>query len=308
MKHVYSLLVSVLLLCCASPSPAAEFEYFTTTVPARWKANHEGAAVVFQAQGNVCMVIVLARKVEAVDPVSLAQDNAKDMEALGSLCALSPARRGFIFTAENQRYWLTTAKGMVFRISVEAKSGKTPAEVLALLNSIAPHPERPLLAGAIAALRSSPDIVQWLAGTGPAPAGTPVQAAPASGLPNFADFGNRKGENNPIPTMSTLPAGWTAATSGQWAVATSADKQHVIALRTYALAKQDTALDDGWPLKATARELAALLGGSNIRSGEGNMEFFSPEGSFILNPKQGNTTQILFFNCDDALNAWMGYN
>ena len=299
-------IVLVLFLLCAIPAQAAEFAYFTAKVPARWESEFEAASVSFQPQDGSCRVSVVAYGLEALDIVSLAQNMAGWLGAQDTLRVLSPAERGFVVPVKNGRYWITTANNMVLQIGVSSASGEIPAEVAVVLGSIEAHPERPALAGAIAVLRDNFDIEQWLGGDGPAPEGMPVEAASTSPLPDFANYGNREGEIALPPVMNNLPDGWTATTAGQWAVATSADKSMVVALRTYTLATEDMAHDDWTPLEATALELAALLGGSNIRSGEGNMEFRSSAGGFSMGPKQGNTTQLFFYNSDDALYTWMG--
>ena len=297
-------LALVMVFFCLSPAQAARFEYFSARVPAGWRAFEEGAGVSFLPGGRETAVIVVAYRVEQAEPVAIAREFAAAMDGQDRLRQL--AGPNFILTTGAGRTWLSVTDDMVFRVFVSIETGPIPKEVPSLLNSLAPLPDRPVLAKAIAALHSSPETVQWLAGTGPGPKSTPVAPLPVAGLPDFASFGNRRGDTAPPPAMKELPAGWSASRVGHWAIATSADRSLVIAKRTYAIAGAEMNMEDGWPLEATARDLAALFGGRNITSGEGSMYFVVPEGQFIVEPKRGSTTEVFFYNTDDALYTWMG--
>ena len=302
--RLHSLFVLALTLLCPLPALAEGFGHFTARVPVKWQAFPEGSGVLFQPRDKSHMVFVSTQKMDVTDPIRWAQDVVRSM-GMQEMRALTP-KGPFVFTAKDGgRGWLAIQGETILRISVEPKAGDIPTETVSLLQSIAPGPDYPEFSAVISQLNASPAVIQWLAGTGPEPEGIPIESAAPTGLPDFANLGNRDEDTAPPPTMPTLPDGWTATTAGHWAVATSADGMLVIAMRTYWVAEADLARET-WPLEATAKDLVGLLGGSNLYMAEGDCYFTLPPGEVVVSRGPGNTVDIVFYNEIEALYLWNG--
>ncbi|MDL2207960.1 hypothetical protein LJB82_04490, partial [Desulfovibrio sp. OttesenSCG-928-M16] len=159
-------------------------------------------------------------------------------------------------------------------------------------------PEHPGLGKALAVLKENSYVASWLSfRAGASLQGTPLPRPGSSVMPDFSSYGAITGAKaTPPPAFRKLPQGWTTTTVGAWTISTSADNNQWAAARIYPIAKDDTARDDGASLRETAKELAALLGGNNITSGEGHMQFDLPFGIAIIAPKRGDSCIIRIYS------------
>ena len=306
MKYLQYLLALSLLLLSAAPCWAARqpFGYVTVDIPKSWISIEEGVSVTLKPKDDSTTVVILAAKVDAADPVTLARQRATALGYEESICML-PDGLGFIATRQGNRYWLAVTEDWTFEIHVSNLHKNIPA----LITGIKAASDAASLGKAIALLQVNPKLVGWLNFSVKDIKNTvPLPKAATPSKPDFATYGIKEGETSlPPPLPTRLPQGWTAETTGLWVVCTSADSSQWVASRIYDIAKGDAAKEDGSPLRATAKELAPLLGGSNIRSGEGFMEFFTPEGLVVIDPKQGKTTTIMMFSNSDTTYDWYSF-
>ncbi|MDL2313513.1 hypothetical protein LJC36_00865 [Desulfovibrio sp. OttesenSCG-928-C14] len=269
------------------------YEYLSAELPVHWKAREEGRAVTFEPKDGTASVRVTVSKTEAADAARLAQERAA-LHGEEDSAFILPNGRGFITSKKNTHGWLMVAGGWMLEIRVSQKHADVPD----LIDSFREKPEYPGLGKALAVLKENSYVASWLSfRSGASLQGTPLLRAFSSARPDFASYGIIAGEKTtPPPALRKLPQGWTTTTVGAWAISTSADNSQWAAARTYPIAKGDMTRDNGTTLKETAQELAALLGGSNITSGEGYMEFDLPFGIAIIAPKKGNSSTIWLYS------------
>ena len=292
----------VVLLVAVTPAWALrkQFNAFSAEVPASWTARAEAASVTLAARGGACTVRVVAIRYGAPDMVALARERAGIGKGEDSLRML-PQGRGAIFSTAEGRTWITVADGKMLEVCVSAPH----ALVLDVLRGFRGRPEDAGWTQAIAMMQNSPDILNWLAYRGEAPAGDIPAAKPrAAAMPDFARYGVLEGENPAPPLLEKIPAGWTTATAGAWTLVISGNSAQWLATRVYPLAPGDRSRENGSTLRETAKMLASLLGGRNIVMAEGSAEFATPAGLVVLDPKQGDTTQIFFFCNKDTAYEW----
>ena len=289
---------ALLGLCCLalSPSPAAiaaprTVGDFSIELPAGWKAVEEGNCLVFSSPKEDCFITVLEKDCFNGDLDLLARSsanttNGSDLRTLGE-------GKGVVFADRTGRYWVGllddkymevvvghTCKGAgpimkSLKLSAKAKNAASLDKLLAVVNS--------------------PENAKWLAtGDRPDDAKIVEPPDPTGDMPNFASLGD--GSAAPAAKEKTIPAGWRTTQTGQWTIYDKTDDKVWLAVGLFPLTKDP---EGKWG--ASLIELARKVGGINIVTGEGMVDFITREGATgTVQTTDTNTVVELYYPDDDG--------
>ena len=144
------------------------------------------------------------------------------------------------------------------------------------------------------AVLNSPENAKWLAtGDRPDDAKIVEPPDPTGDMPNFAALGDGAAA---APKEKPIPAGWRTAQHGQWTVYDKTDDKVWLAVGLYPLTKDP---EGKWG--ASLIELARKVGGINIVTGEGTVDFATREGAMgTVQTTEANTVVELHYPDDDG--------
>ena len=285
------------LFCLAlSPSPAAiaaprTVGDFSVELPAGWKAVEEGNCLIVSSPKEDCYITVLEQAcyngdVELMARSSANTTNASDLRTLGE-------GKGVVFADRTGRYWV----GLLDDKYMEVVVGHTCKGAGPIMKSLKPSAKAKDAAALdkLLAVMHSPENAKWLAtGDRPDDAKIVEPPDPTGDMPNFASLGD--GSAAPAAKEKTIPAGWRTAQHGQWTIYDKTDDKVWLAVGLFPLKKDP---EGQWG--ASLIELARKLGGINIVTGEGMVDFITREGAMgTVQATDANTVVELYYPYDDG--------
>ena len=282
-----------LMLCPGNAAVAAPRTVgdFSIELPAGWKTEQEGNSLLFNSPKEDCYISVLEKDCFNGDLDLLAKASANitggnDLRTLGE-------GKGVVFADRGGRYWVGLLDDKYLEVTVAHKcSGVGP-----IIKSLKPSPKAKNAASLekLLAVVHSPENAKWLAtGDRPDDAKCVEPPDPTGDMPNFASFGD--GSAAPASQEKTIPAGWRTTHTGQWTIYDKADDKVWLAVGLYPLKKDP---EGQWGVSLI--ELARKLGGINISTGEGMVDFMTREGALgTVQNTDANTVVELHYPDDDG--------
>lgn len=285
------------LFCLAlSPSPAAiaaprTVGEFSVELPAGWKAVEEGDCLVFSSPKEDCFITVLEKDcfngdLDLLARASANTTNGSDLRTLGE-------GKGVVFADRGARYWVGLLDDKYMEVAVGHTCRGAGPILKSLKLSAKVKNAAPL--DKLLAVVNSPENAKWLAtGNRPDDAKVVEPPDPTGDMPNFAALGD--GSTVFAPKEKTIPAGWRKTQTGQWTIYDKTDDKVWIAVGLFPLKKDP---EGQWG--ASLIELARKLGGINIVTGEGMVDFITREGA--MGTVQATDTNIvveLYYPDDDG--------
>ena len=283
MSHIRSsiLFATAVLLFTASLAFAAreEANYFSAEVPKGWKFSQEGALAGFYAPDPGPFITIITDEYENVDMAELVAQRAGEnpVQLLGD-------ELGFIFEDQSgERVWGMLADGGLYcEVSTSAKYDGL-AQFLASLKS---DGKTPGMDQAIKAAQS-PEVLNWLQFTTPSFAG---QGGPEETESETEGQADQAGVLSGTGLTAEIPNGWKVTEEGDTVLFTAADGSVSLSAQLLPLES-----DDYDAFVAFSKKHAKGLGGKNIRTAEGTVEFTMPDGSTGNMSQYGKTCLLLFF-------------
>lgn len=282
-----------LALCpgvCAVAAPRTVGE-FSIELPAGWKAEEEGNCLVFSTPKNDCFITVLEKDCFNGDLDLLARGSA-NATAANDLRTLGEGK-GVVFADRNSRFWVGLLDDKYMEVAV-SHTCRGAGPIVKSLKLSAKAKDTAALEKLLAVVQS-PENAKWLAtGDRPDDAKTVEPPDPTGDMPNFAALGD--GSAAAAPQEKTIPAGWRITHTGQWTIYDKPDDKVWIAVGQYPLKKDP---EGQWG--ASLIELARKLGGINIMTGEGMVDFITREGGTgAIRTTETNTIVELYYPDDDG--------
>lgn len=258
---------------------------FSAELPKGWNVSEEGAATIFQSDGEkpqsiVCAAFPLAK----VDMDLLLQRYAPE----GKKRKVSDASYLYV-NNEGERCWMGVAEsGDIFDICVSEPVEAMPAFLKSLETS---SPDSS--AAAFFKEAGTQTVVDWLAFATPdIPAG---KAATAKG-----GAGEKQGQKMITFTgnkiTAQIPAGWKAESSGQFVSFTAPEG----AAGGFAAGAAIPLKSAEWEaFEKTSMTLIDKLGGKNVLDSEGSYEFQLPDNVMAITSHYNGVALLVMFRWDD---------
>lgn len=277
----------------AENSAVKNFADFTAEVPEQWEAHDNSPWVGFIARDKSGEVNIVIQQYELADADWLARALAARFEVEEAPRRL-PDGQGFTIAAHGKRYWTAESGGWSVTVFVSGPHRDLPA----LLGGC--RSRRAGLAEIFTGLANSQTVMDWLTFKDGSTLGSPLPPNPPV-KPDFARYGFTAGENGPIPALAQAPPeGWTHRNIGAWIVLESLSGRQWAAARYYPLAAGDRDKPAGAPLTETAREVAAKLGGRNLKMEEGVIYFATPAGAAALSVRNRHGGLVTIYSDSGA--------
>lgn len=263
-------------------------------LPAGWKAQEEGNQALFSTRKEDCFVTVLEKDCVNGELDTLARASANitgghELHSLGE-------GKGIVYADRGARFWIGLADDKYMEVSV----GHTCQKVEPMLNSLkaVPNTARAASLEKLLAIMRSPENVGWLAnGDSPDDVRIVEPAAPTGDMPDFAAMGDHA-VTPPAPQEKTIPEGWRTTQKGGWTIYDRPDEKVWLAVGIFQRKE-----DPEGPWGASLIELARKLGGINITTGEGTVDFITRGGGMgtMQNIDATTVVEIYFPEEDDNL-------
>ena len=287
---------ALLGVCCLALRPSASVAAprtvgdFGVELPAGWKAVEEGNSLLISSPKDDCYITVLEQDcfngdLELMARASANTTNGSDLRSLGE-------GKGVVYADRVGRYWVGLLDDKYMEVTVGHKCKGAGAIIKSLKPSAKAKDAAPL--GKLLAVLNSPDNAKWLAtGDRPDDAKIVEPPDPTGDMPNFAALGDGA---TAAPKEKTIPAGWRTTQHGQWTVYDKADDKVWLAVGMYPLTKDP---EGKWG--ASLIELARKVGGINIVTGEGTVDFATREGAMgTVQTTEANAVVELHYPDDDG--------
>ena len=291
---------AVLGLCClmlcpqisavAAPRTVGDF---SIELPAGWKTEAEGSSLLFSSPKEDCYITVLEKDYYEGDLGLLAKasasvTNGSDLRTLGD-------GKGVVFADRGARYWVGLLDDKYMEVTVAHKC-RGAGPILKSLK-LAPKAKSAAALDKLLALVHSPENAKWLATGDRADDAKSVEPPdPTGNMPNFSALG--EGVPAPAAQEKTIPAGWRTSQNGAWTIYEKPDDKVWLAVGLYPLKKDP---DGKWV--ASLVELARKLGGINICTGEGMVDFMTRDGALgtVQSTDTNAVVELSFPDNDDGL-------
>ena len=264
---------------------------FSIELPAGWKAAEEGNCVVLSSPKDDCYITVLEQDCFNGDLELLAwhsanTTNGSDLRTLGE-------GKGVVFADRIARFWVGLLDDKYMEVAVGHKCRGAGPIMKSLKLSAKAKDVAPL--EKLLAVVHSPENAKWLAtGDRPDDAKIVEPSDPTGDMPNFAAMGD--GSAAAAPNEKPIPSGWRITQNGQWTIYDKPDDKVWLAVGLYPLKKDS---EDKWG--ASLIELARKVGGINIVTGEGMIDFITREGAMgTVQTTDTNTVVELYYPDDDG--------
>ncbi len=287
---------ALLGVCCLAQNPSVSVAAprtvgdFSVELPAGWKAVEEGNSLVINSPKEDCYITVLELDcfngdLELMARASANTTNGSDLRTLGE-------GKGVVYADRVGRYWVGLLNDKYMEVTVGHKCKGTGPIMKSLKPSAKAKDAAPL--DKLLAVLNSPENAKWLAtGDRPDDAKIVEPPDPTGDMPNFAALGDgAAAASNEKP----IPAGWRTTQHGQWTVYDKPDEKVWLAVGQYPLTKDP---EGKWG--ASLIELARKVGGINIVTGEGTVDFATREGAMgTVQNTEDNTVVELHYPDDDG--------
>lgn len=274
-------------LSVAAPRTVGDF---SVELPAGWKAVEEGNCLIVSSPKEDCYITVLGQTcyngdVELMAISSANTTNASDLRTLGE-------GKGVVYADRVGRYWVGLLNDKYMEVNVGHKCKGAGPIIKSLKPSAKAKDAAPL--DKLLAVLNSPENAKWLAtGDRPDDAKIVEPPDPTGDMPNFAALGDGAAA---APKEKPIPAGWRTTQHGQWTVYDKTDDKVWLAVGLYPLTKDP---EGKWG--ASLIELARKVGGINIVTGEGTVDFATREGAMgTVQTTEANTVVELHYPDDDG--------
>lgn len=288
---------ALLGLCCLALYPSVSVAAprtvgdFSIELPAGWKAVEEGNCLVVSSPKDDCYITVLGQDCVNGDLELMAKSSAKATN--GNDLRTLDEGKGVVFADRTGRFWVGLLDDKYMEVVVGHKcKGAGP-----IMKSLKPSAKakNPAPLDKLLAVMNTPANAKWLAtGDRPDDAKIVEPADPTGAMPNFAALGD--GLAVPAPQEKTIPAGWRTTQNGPWTVYDKPDDKVWLAVGLYPLTKDP---EGKWV--ASLIELARKVGGINIVSGEGTVDFMTREGAVgTVQTTDANTVVELYYPDEDG--------
>ena len=289
---------AMLGLCCLMLTPGISAVAaprtvgdFSIDLPAGWKTEQEGSGLLFSSPKEGCYITVLEKDCFNGDLDLLAKASANvtggnDLRTLGE-------GKGVVFADRGARSWVGLLDNKYMEVTVAHKcSGVGP--IIKSLKLSAKASGADALDKLLTVVRS-PENAKWLAtGERPDDAKVVEPPDPTGDMPNFTALGD--GSAAPVPQEKAVPAGWRTTRAGQWTIYEKTEDKVWLAVGLYPLKKDP---EGQWG--ASLIELARKLGGINISTGEGMVDFMTREGALgTMQNTDTNTVVEMYYPEEDA--------
>lgn len=289
---------ALLGVCCLALSPSASVAAprtvgdFGVELPAGWKAAEEGNSLLISSPKDDCYITVLEQDcfngdLELMAKASASTTNGSDLRSLGE-------GKGVVYADRVGRYWVGLLDDKYMEVTVGHKCKGAGAIIKSFKPSAKAKDAAPL--GKLLAVLNSPENAKWLAtGDRPDDAKIVEPPDPTGDMPNFAALGDGA---TAAPKEKTIPAGWRTTQHGQWTVYDKADDKVWLAVGMYPLTKDP---EGKWD--ASLIELARKVGGINIVTGEGTVDFATREGAMgtVLTTEVNAVVELHYPDDDGSL-------
>jgi len=276
------------ILAFAAPRAVGDWR---VELPAGWKTQEEGNQALFSTPKEDCFVTVLEKDCFNGDLDILAKASANitgghDLRTLGE-------GKGVVFADRGARFWV----GLVDDKYMEVSVGHSCRGVGPIVKSlkVSSGVEGAAALDKLLAVLHSPENSKWLV-TGDRPDNArPVEPDdPTGDMPDFAALGDASVA--PASPERTIPEGWRTTQTGPWTIYDKPGEKVWLAVGLYPLNK-----DSGGRWGVSLIELARRLGGINIGTGEGTVDFVTRAGGIgSVQNSDANTVVELYYPDDDA--------
>lgn len=289
--------VALLGLCCLVLSPGGSVAAprtvgdFSVELPSGWKVVEEGNSLVISSPKEDCCITVLEQDcfngdLELMAKSSANTTNGSDLRTLGE-------GKGVVYADRVGRYWVGLLNDKYMEVTVGHKCKGAGAIMKSLKPSAKAKDAAPL--DKLLAILNSPENAKWLAtGDRPDDAKIVEPPDPTGDMPNFAALGDASAAA--VAQEKTIPSGWRTTQHGQWTVYDKPDDKVWLAVGLYPLTKDP---EGKWV--ASLIDLARKVGGINIVSGEGTVDFMTREGALgTVQTTDANTVVELYYPGEDG--------